>query len=112
MVANSLFITGTVTTRIWIKELEAGKRKGPRANGEATKIVLRQHANCPDLTKSDAKEGKVVLRQHANCLDLPKSDAKEGKVELRQNANCLDLTKSDAKEGIKVVLEQHAYRQG
>jgi hypothetical protein len=51
------------------------------------------------------KEGKVMLGQHTNCLNLTKSDAKEGKVVLRQHANCLDLTKSDAKEGLKVVLE-------
>ncbi len=34
VVANSLFITGTETTRIWIKELEAGKGKDQRANGK------------------------------------------------------------------------------
>jgi hypothetical protein len=52
------------------QDADNGADKGGNGKEKGLKVVLRQHANCLDLTKSDAKEGiKVVLRQHANCLD-------------------------------------------
>jgi hypothetical protein len=60
------------------RDADSGADKGGNGKEKGLKVVLRQHANCLDSTKSDTKEGKFVLGQHANCLDLTKSDAKEG----------------------------------
>jgi hypothetical protein len=58
MVANSLFITGTETTRIWIKELELARRNGQKGQrkGQGLKVVLRQHTNGRDKTSLGTKE--------------------------------------------------------
>jgi hypothetical protein len=108
-VANSLFITGTETTQIWVKELELARRNGPKGNGKAKglKVVFRQHANCQDKknlgskerTKSRVKAPRKLSRQtNLGSKERTKSCVKATRKPSRQtNLGIKERTKSRVK---------------